>query len=131
MAERALPTLDLSGSSSQLANNWTKWKRALEYYAEEKGLDNMRKKTSQLRHFTGMELQDIFEDLVNPDPEGDHDPYAVCMKKLDHRFRSNENIPFKRHERLANRLINLLCVSVPRQGVVVLVILLITTYEIS
>ena len=34
MAERALPTLDLSGFSSQVANNWKKWKRAFEYYAE-------------------------------------------------------------------------------------------------
>lgn len=48
MAKRALPTLDLSGSSSQLANNWKKWKRAFEYYAEGKGLDNTRKKTSRL-----------------------------------------------------------------------------------
>ena len=42
MAERALPTLDLSGFSSQVANNWKKWKRAFEYYAEGKGLDNTR-----------------------------------------------------------------------------------------
>ena len=45
MAERALPLLDLSGSLSQVANNWKKWKYAFEYYAEEKGLDNTRKKT--------------------------------------------------------------------------------------
>ena len=30
MAERALLTLDLSGSLSQVANNWKKWKRAFE-----------------------------------------------------------------------------------------------------
>ena len=56
--------LDLSGSSSQVANNWKKWKRAFEYYTEGKGLDNTRKKTSQLLHYAGMEVQDIFEDLV-------------------------------------------------------------------
>ena len=81
MAERALPTLDLSGSSSQVANNWKKWKRAFKYYAEGKGLDNTRKKTSQLLHYAGMEVQDIFEDLVDPDPAGDADPYAVCIRK--------------------------------------------------
>ena len=79
MAERALPTLDLSGSSSQVANNWKKWKRAFEYYAEGKGLDNTRKKTSQLLHYAGMEVQDIFIDLEDPDPAGDEDPYAVCI----------------------------------------------------
>lgn len=31
MTERALPTLGLSGSSSQVANKWKKWKRAFEY----------------------------------------------------------------------------------------------------
>ena len=44
-----------------------------------------------------MELQDIFEDLVDPDPEGYHDPYAVCIRTLDHHFRSDENILFEGH----------------------------------
>ena len=33
----------------------------MEYHAKGKGLDNTRNKTSQLLHFTGMEVQDIFE----------------------------------------------------------------------
>ena len=80
-----------------MASNWKKWKRAFEYYAEGKGLDNARKKTSQLLHYAGMEVQDIFEDLVDPDPASNQDPYAVCIRKLDHHFRSDENIPFERH----------------------------------
>ena len=44
-----------------------------------------------------MEVQDIFEDLVDPDTLGNQDPYAVCIRKLDHHFRSDENIPFERH----------------------------------
>ena len=40
-----------------------------------------------------MEVQDI----VDPDPAGDADPYAVCIRKLDHNFCSDENIPFERH----------------------------------
>ena len=44
-----------------------------------------------------MEVQDTFEDLVDPNPAGDDDPYAVCNRKLDHHFRSDENIPFERH----------------------------------
>jgi len=95
MAERALPMLELLGSLSQVANNWKKWKLALEYYAEGKVLDNTRKKTSQFLHYAGIELQDIFEDLVDPDPPGDADPYAVCIRKLDYHFRSDKNIPFK------------------------------------
>ena len=43
-----------------------------------------------------MEVQDIFEDLVDPDPAGDKDPYAIWIRKLDH-FRSDQNISFQRH----------------------------------
>ena len=95
--ERALPPLDLSESSSQVANNWRKWKRAFDYYAEGKGLENMRKKTSKLLRFAGMEVQDIFEDLVDSDPTANEDPYAVCIRKLDNHFRTEENVPFERH----------------------------------
>ena len=31
--------MDLSGSASQMAEKWRKWKRAFEYYAEGKGID--------------------------------------------------------------------------------------------
>ena len=45
-----------------------------------------------------MEVQDIFEDIANSDPANDNqDPYAVCIRKLDHHFRAEENIPFKQH----------------------------------
>ena len=44
-----------------------------------------------------MEVQDIFEDLVDLDQADDEDPYAVCIRKLDHHFRSDENIPFEGH----------------------------------
>ena len=60
MNEKHLPPLDLTGPASQVAERWRKWKRAFEYYAEGKGIENVRKKTSQLLHFAGMEVQDIF-----------------------------------------------------------------------
>ena len=99
--------------------------------------DNTRKKTSQLLHYAGMEVQDIFVDLDDPDPAGDEDPYAVCIRKLDHHFRSDENIPFERRvfQQLAptdgESVDELLCVSVDKQGIVILVMLSMTTYEIS
>ena len=75
MTEKALPALDLTGPASQVAERWRKWKRAFEYYAEGKGIDNVRKKNSQLLHFAGMKVQDIFEDLQGHGPvpaEGDN-----------------------------------------------------------
>ena len=94
--ERALLPLDISGSASQVANNWRKWKRAFEYYAEGKDLENTRKKTLQLLQFAGMKVQDIFEDLVDPDPTANEDPYAVCIRKLDNHFRTEENVALER-----------------------------------
>ena len=49
-----------------------------------KGLDNTWKQTSQILHYAGMEVQDIFEDIADPDLDNDNqDPYAVCIRKLD------------------------------------------------
>ena len=99
MTEKHLPPLDLTGPASQVAERWRKWKRAFEYYAEGKGIENVRKKTSQLLHFAGMEVQDIFEDLQDPGPvpeEGDN-AYKIAIRKLDSYFRVEENIPYERH----------------------------------
>ncbi|KAL9967411.1 hypothetical protein ACROYT_G025630 [Oculina patagonica] len=89
MTEKHLPPLDLTGPASQVAERWRKWKRAFEYYAEGKGIENVRKKTSQLLHFAEMEVQDIFEDLQDPGPvpeEGDN-AYKIAIRKLDSYFR--------------------------------------------
>jgi len=88
-----------TGLASQVAEKKCKWKRAFEYYAEGKGIENVRKKTSQLLNFAGMEVQDIFEDLQNPCPvpeEGDT-AYKIAIRKLDFYFRVGENIPYERH----------------------------------
>ena len=83
----------------QVAEKWRKWKRACEYYAEGEGIDNARKKTSQLLHFSGMEVQDIFEDLQDPGPipESGDNAFKIAIRKLDSYFRVEENIPYERH----------------------------------
>lgn len=44
----------------------------------------------------GMEVQDIFEDIANPHTAKDNqDPYVVCIRKLNHHFRAEENILFE------------------------------------
>jgi len=99
MSEKALPPLDLTGPASQVAERWRKWKRAFEYFAEGKGIDNVRKKTSLLLHFAGMDVQDIFEDLQDPGPipESGDNVYKIAIRKLDSYFRVEENIPYERH----------------------------------
>ena len=41
MNEKHLPPLDLTGPASHVAERWRKWKRAFEYHAEGKGIENV------------------------------------------------------------------------------------------
>jgi len=99
MTEKCLPSSDLTGSASEVAERWRKWKRAFEYYAEGKNTDNVRKTTSQLLHFAGMEVQDIFEDLQDPRPIQDTggNAYKIAIHKMDFCCRFKENIPYERN----------------------------------
>ena len=56
-------------------------------------MENAGNKTSQLLHFPGMEVQDIVEDIADPDPSADQDPYVLCIMTIDHHF-AEENVPF-------------------------------------
>ena len=99
MSEKHLPPLDLTGPVSEVADRWRKWKRAFEHERKSTDIDNVRKKTSQLLHFAGMEVQDIFGDLQDPGPipEAGDNAYKVAIRKLDSYFRAEENIPYERH----------------------------------
>ena len=98
MPSKHLSVFDLSGPAPRVANRWRKWKRAFEYYAEGQSLTDPKKKTAQLLHFAGMDLQDLFEDLPdhNPPSSGD-DAYKKAIRKLDYRFKFEENFPYERH----------------------------------
>ena len=97
--ERTLPPLDLTGSSSQVAERWRQWKRSYQYYVDGKGITNPSRKKAQLLHLAGMEVQDIYEDLPDPGPlNADQDnEYVVCLQTLDAHFRTEENVPYERH----------------------------------
>ena len=91
--ERALPPLDLTESSSQVAERWRKWKRSYQYYIDGKGITNAVRKKAQLLHLAGIEVQDIYEDLQDPGPvnaETD-DVFSECLRKLDAHFRADDN----------------------------------------
>ena len=93
-SERALPPMDLSGSASKVAERWRQWKRSYEYYIDGKGITQAGKKKSQLLHLAGLEVQDIFEDLVDPGPinAATDDVCKVCIRKLDAHFRADDNV---------------------------------------
>ena len=66
--KRALPPLDLTGSSSQDAECWRQWTRSYQYYIDGMGITNASRKRAQLLHLAGMEVQDMYEDLPDPVP---------------------------------------------------------------
>ena len=82
-----------------MAEKWRKWKHAFEYYAGGKGIDNARKKASQLLYLARMEVQDISEDLQDPGPipETGDTAFKIAIRKLDSYFRVEENIPYEHH----------------------------------
>ena len=97
--ERAFPPLDLTGSSSQVAERWRQWKRSYQYYIDGKGITSASRKTAQLLHLAGMEVQDIFQDLPDPGPinaEQDSE-YVVRLRKLDAHFRAEDIVPYVRY----------------------------------
>lgn len=83
----------------QVAEKWQEWKRAFEYYAKGKGIDNACKKTSQLLHFAGMEVHDNFEDLQDPGPipETGDNAFKIPIPQLHSYFHVEGNIPYERH----------------------------------
>ena len=46
-------------------------------------------------HLAGLEVQEIFEDLVDPGPINAtiDDVYKVCIRKLDAHFRADDTVP--------------------------------------
>ena len=96
--ERALPPMDLTGSSSHVVERWRQWKCSYQYYIDGKGITNAGQKTSQLLHLAGMEVQDIYEDFQDPGPVAEmDDEYKVCLRKLDGHFQAEDNVPYERH----------------------------------
>ena len=90
--------MDLSGSASKVAERWRQWKRPYEYYIDGKGITQAVRKKPQMLHLSGLEVQDIFEDLVDPGPINatTDDVYKVCIRKLDAYFRADDNGPYER-----------------------------------
>ena len=111
MANKGLSPIDLLGSASQVAEKWRKWKRAFEYYAEGEGIDNARKKTSQLLHFAGMGVQDIFEDLQDPGniPESGDNAFKIAIHTFVWRktYRTSATFFANWHRRKRRPLISL------------------------
>lgn len=98
---RPIKPFDTKTDQSQLATEWRKWKRSLEYYLAASGITGQREKRNQLLHLGGPDLQDIFDNLpgihdiphVTPDPPF----YDVAILELDSHFQPCHRRIYERH----------------------------------
>lgn len=96
---RAIKPFDAKGEN--LAVEWRKWKRSLEYYLEASNVVGQRERKNLLLHLGGPELQDIFDSLpgVHEVPHVAVDPpfYDVAIEKLDAHFQPIQRRTYERH----------------------------------
>lgn len=98
---RPIKPFDTKTDQSQLATEWRKWKRSLEYYLAASGITGQREKRNQLLHLGGPDLQDIFDNLpgVHDIPHVAPDPpfYDVAITKLEAHFQPCRRRTYERH----------------------------------
>ncbi|XP_062540777.1 uncharacterized protein LOC134208847 [Armigeres subalbatus] len=98
---RPVKPFDTKVDQSQLATEWRKWKRSLEYYLAASGNTGQCEKRNQLLHLGGPDLQDIFDNLpgVHDVPHVTPDPpfYDVAIQQLDSHFQPCRRRTYERH----------------------------------
>ena len=100
MEEDKLPKFVPSGSAAEVSARWKSWLRAFQYYAEGKGITGSSRLKSLLLHHAGMLVQEMFEDMVDPDaasPPPSDNVYKEALRKLNHHFLREANPVFERH----------------------------------
>lgn len=98
---RPIRPFDMKIDQSQLATEWRKWKRSLEYFLAASGITGQREMRNQLLHLGGPDLQDIFDNLpgVHDIPHVTPDPpfYDVAISTLEAHFQPCRRRTYERH----------------------------------
>ena len=83
MASTNIQPMDISGSKSELSEQWRVWLRGFTYFAEGKAnLQNAARKRDELLYRAGSGMQVIFENLtIITAPEGQADDVYSCFVK--------------------------------------------------
>jgi len=101
----SLPVFDVHGTASEVSQRWTRWLRSFEYMADGKAITDFARRRALLLHLAGEAVQDLFEDLLDPDvalPPGRRtnadNVYKQCKRILTHHFAAPPNTPYERHQ---------------------------------
>ena len=102
--DKRLQSFDTSGPASQVSIRWRTWVKSFEYYLVGKDISNKKRSRALLLHFAGPQVQDIIDDLLDPDdalPEEQRTPndneYLKCKRILDAHFAAPANPTYERH----------------------------------
>ena len=89
-----LPPFDTTDEPNTLWLKWKKWIRSFNLYLAAKGVDSDGQKVALLLYMGGMELQEIFYQIVSENAQLTFDK---TVQTLDGYFQPKMNLPFERH----------------------------------
>lgn len=84
-------------NSSNLSNEWTKWKLSLDICLKAYEVVDPELKQNWLLHLGGSDLIDIFSSVADPEYGNEDDAYVKAIKKLDSHFAPKKQKRFERH----------------------------------
>lgn len=108
MSKSGLDRFSLRGSVAEIDKKWKSWLRSFQYYVKGEGISDKDKLFNLLLHTAGPEVQEIFDDLADPNddlldtdpnkvkPNADDD-YQKALRKLNSYFTHSSNPTFERH----------------------------------
>ena len=70
---RGTPPFNCKGDSTSVGTRWRRWKKVFKFYSDGQGVTGAARKKALLLHCAGMDVQEVFETLVDlGEPEGEH-----------------------------------------------------------
>ena len=114
MSNSKLQPLSLSSNSITTFEEWSRWKRSLQYYLTAKDITDPERKKAILLHKGGPDLQEVFASVAPVSSDSDSaeldpaalakktekaavDVFAVVVKLLDAHFKPSVNKFYERH----------------------------------
>ena len=95
---RGILQFDCKGDSTSVGTRWRRWKKAFQFYVDGRGVTAATRQKALLFHCAGMDVQEVFETLTDPDaPAGETvNDYKAALSKPDAYFTPQVNIPYER-----------------------------------
>jgi len=100
MGHDSIQPFAIRGPASEVQARWKKWLRSFQYFVDAEAINDPDRLHSLLLHKAGPAVQEIFDDLPDPQataPPEDDDAYKKTVRTLTHHFTCVVNPTFERH----------------------------------